>query len=92
MKRVHDLAKEQGIRIALFAQDEENSSMFSNVQNVEETGTLIAGAILKSMNDEDIPESAERFVDVIVSAGAHTVEALKGIKEKLIRDVIANNE
>jgi len=91
MKQVDELAKESNIEIAIFVKTEHAGSMFSNIRDVEEAGTVIAAGIMHSIISPDMPESASRFMDVIVSAAANTIDNLKDLKDRIINHAFTNN-
>lgn len=84
MAQVDKLAHEEGIEVAVFAKKNPAGSMYSNVVDPEEAGSIIAASILHALKEDDVPENAVRFIDVIIAAAGHTVEAIKELKKEII--------
>lgn len=92
MQKVDELAHEAGIEIAIFAKTDHAGSMYSNIRDIEEAGSVIAAGIMHSLKDTEIPENASRFMDVIIAAAAHSIDAMKGLQNNIIEHVVTNNK
>ena len=87
MRQVDELAHKSGIEVAIFAKKDPAGSLYSNVRDPEEAGSIITASILHSLTNADMPENANKFIEVFIVASAHTIEAMKGLKKDIIAKI-----
>lgn len=84
LSKVDNFAKENDLEVAVFIKKGEAASIYSNVRDPEEAGSIITASIMHSLVENDTPETANKYIEVLIAAAAHTIETLKGLKQNVI--------
>ena len=87
LKQVDHIAKENNLEASVFVKKGTAASIFSNVRDPEEAGSIITASIMHSLIESDTPETANNYIEVLIAAAAHTIESLKGLKQNVMNKI-----